>query len=69
LILQITANHHLQHDEQFSIADVPVSVNIVDLERELQLLLFISFAAEGAQARDEFLEVDVTAAVFVEDGD
>jgi hypothetical protein len=68
LIFQVAAHHHLQHDEQLPIADIPVSVNIVDFECELQLLLFVALTAEGAESRDEFLEVDVAASVFVEDG-
>lgn len=67
LVLQVAPHHHLQHDEQLSVADVAVAVDVVDLEREAQLLLFVAFAAEGAQPADEFLEVYAAAAVFVED--
>ena len=69
LVLQIAAHHHFEHDEQFPVADVPVSVDVVDFERKSQLLLLVALGAEGAQPGDELLEVDISAAVFVEDGD
>jgi hypothetical protein len=69
LILQIAPDHHLQHNEQLAIANVPVAINIVHLESEPQLLFLVAFAAESAESRHEFLEIDVAAAVFVEDGD
>lgn len=34
LVFEIAAHHHLQHDEQFTIRDIAVTINIVDLERE-----------------------------------
>ena len=46
LILQITSHHHLQNNEEFTIADVPIAVDVVYAERESQLLLFIAFATE-----------------------
>lgn len=46
LVLQIAPNHHLEDDEQLPIADVAVSVNVVDFEREPKLLLFIALGAE-----------------------
>ena len=68
LVLQVASDHHLQDDEQLAIADEAVAVNVVDLEGEAQLLLLVALAAEGAQARHELLEVDVSATVLVEDG-
>ena len=69
LILQIAPHHHLQHNEQLAIADVAVAVDVVHLERKPQLLLLVALAAEGAEAGHELLEIDVSAAVFVEDSD
>ncbi len=69
LIFQITPHHHLQHNEQFTIANVAVSVDIVDFEGEFELVFFVASGGKGAEAVDEFLEVDVAASVFVEDGD
>lgn len=68
LILQVASHHHLQHDEQFPVADVSIPIDVIDLEREAQLLLLIALGAECAEARHEFLEIDVASAVFVEDG-
>lgn len=69
LILEVAANHHLQHDEELAVADESISVNVVDLEGEAQLLLLVALTAEGAQPGDELLEVDVATSVFVEDRD
>jgi hypothetical protein len=69
LILQIASHHHLQHNEQLAIADVPIAIDIVHLERESQLLLLVALAAESAQAGHELLEINVSATVLVEDGD
>ena len=68
LVLQVAPDHHLQHDEELTVADVAVAVDVVDAEGKAQLLLLVALAAEGAQARDKLLEVDVAAAVLVEDG-
>ena len=32
--LKVTPNHHLQHQKQLSVRNVPVSVHIVNLERD-----------------------------------
>ena len=69
LVLQVAADHHLEHDEQLAVADEAVAVDVVDAERKAQLLLLVALAAEGREAGDELLEVDVAAAVLVEDGD
>ena len=69
LVLQIAPHHHLQHDKQLPVADVAIAVDVVDFESEAEFFLLVAFGAEGAEAGDEFLEVDVAAAVFVEDGD
>ena len=68
LVLQVAAHHHLQDNEQLAIADEPIAVNVVHLEREPQLLLLASLGAERAQSLNELLEVDVSTAVLVEDG-
>lgn len=40
-ILQIVANHHLQHDKQLAVGDKPIPVDIVHLERKPQLFFFV----------------------------
>lgn len=69
LVLQVASHHHLQHNKQLAVADVPIAIDIVDLECKAQLLFLVALAAEGAEAGHEFLEIDVAATVFVEDGD
>lgn len=68
-ILQVTPHHHLEHDEQFPVGDVTVPIDVVDFKSEKQLLFFVPFGTECRQAGYEFLEVDVSASVFVEDCD
>ena len=69
LVLQIAPDHHLEHDEQLAIANVAVAIDVVDLERKAQLVLLVALAAESAEPVDEFLEIDVSAAVLIEDRD
>lgn len=38
-IVQIATNHHFEHLEQFSVRNIPVIVNIIDLESESELFL------------------------------
>lgn len=68
LVLEIAADHHLQHDEELAIADVAVAVDVIYPECKPQLLLLVSLAAEGRQPRHEFLEVDIAASVLVKYG-
>lgn len=68
-ILQVAPHHHFQDNKEFSITYVSISINIIDLKGKPQFLLLVSFGAEGAEARDEFLKIDITTAVFVEYSD
>lgn len=69
LILQIAADHHLEDDKEFAVADVAIPIDIVDFKGKAQLLFLVSLGAESAEAGDELLEVDISTSVFVEDGD
>ena len=69
LVLQVAPHHHLQHNKQLAVTDVPVAINVVDTEGKPQLLFLVALAAKGGQSRDKLLEVDVATTVFVEDGD
>ena len=66
-ILEIATDHHLEDDEQFAVGDVAVAIDVVDFEGEAQFFFFVAFGREGREARDEFLEIDIAPAVFVED--
>lgn len=69
LVLQIAPDHHLEHDEELAVADVPIAVDVVHFKSEAQLLLLVALGAERAQPRHKLLEVDIAAAILVEDGD
>ena len=66
LIFQITAHHHLEYNEQLAIGYVAITINVVNFEREAQLLLLVAFATECAEPRNKLLKVDITSAVLVE---
>ena len=68
LVFQITPNHHLQHDEQFPIADVAVAINVVHLEGESQFLFLVTLRTESAEPRYKFLKVNISTSIFVEYG-
>jgi hypothetical protein len=67
LIFQVAAHHHLEYYEELSVANVAIPIDVVDAEGKPELLLLVPLAAECRQARHELLEVDVAAAIFVED--
>lgn len=68
LVLQVASNHHLEHDKELAVADVTVTVDVVDAEGKAQLLFLVAFAAKGREARDKLLEIDITTTILVEDG-
>ncbi|KAI6771944.1 hypothetical protein HG530_002902 [Fusarium avenaceum] len=68
LVLKVAANHHLEDNEKLSIADVTITVNVVDLEGELKLLFLVALATECRKACHELLEIDITTTILIEDG-
>lgn len=68
-ILQIASHHHFQHNEELPVANISVAIDVIDLKGESQFLFLVAFGTEGAETGDEFLEVDIAASVFIEDGD
>ena len=42
LVLQVTADHHLQDYEELAVADEAVTINIVDLEGKAKLFFLVS---------------------------
>ena len=38
-VRKVAPNHHLEHSEQFSVRNVTIIIDIVDLEGKLQFLL------------------------------
>ena len=68
-ILQIASHHHLQYNKKLPVADVSVAIDVIDLKSEPVFLFLVAFRAEGAKTGDKFLEVDIAAPVFIEDGD
>lgn len=67
-VRQVGANHHLQHCEQFSVRNVPVVVDVVDLERKLQFLLLVSACRQRVKSLHELKERYVAVFVLIEHG-
>ena len=68
-ILKIASHHHLQYNKQLPIANVSVTVDVIDLEGKSQFLFLVALGAEGAKTGDKFLKVDITTSVFIKNGD
>lgn len=64
---QVVAHHHLEHRKQLPVRDEPVLIDVVDLERKLELLFVIS-AVQGRDPLQELLERDFAIRVCVENG-
>ena len=64
-IVQVVADHHLEHLEQFTVGNVPVIVDVVDLEGEAQLLFLAGAGRQGVETLNELEERDVTVLVFI----
>ena len=69
LILQVVADHHLEHQKQLAVANQAVAVHIVHLEGEPELFFARALIGEGREAGDKLLKIDGSAAVLVKDGD
>ena len=52
-VLQIVADHHFEHLEQFTIGYITVAVHVVDLEGELEFGLFLALHTELRYAFDK----------------
>ena len=68
-VVQVAADHHLEHLEELAVRDEAIIVDVVDLERESEFVLLAGAGAERVETLDELEERDVTVVVAVEDGD
>ena len=51
---KIATNHHLQHPEEFTIRDVSIVVDVIDLESKSELLFMGGTSVEAVQALHKF---------------
>ena len=65
-VVQVVADHHLQHLEQLAVRDEAVVVDVVDLEGESQLLLVARARRQTVEALYEFKETNAAVVVAVE---
>ena len=65
-VVQVVANHHLQHLEELPVRDVPVIVDVVDLESKSQLLFIGGPGREGVEALHELKERNGAVLVLIE---
>ena len=68
-VVQVAADHHLEHLEELAVRDEAIVVDVVDLESESELVFLTGTGAERVEALDELQEGDVTVVVAVEHGD
>ena len=65
-VVQVVANHHLEHIEELTVRDEAVAVDVVNLESEPQLLLMRRARGQRVQALHEFEEADAAVVVSIE---
>ena len=68
-IVKIGTDHHFEDLEKFTIADVAVIVDIIDLESESKFLLLGRSSGKRVKTLDEFQEGNTAVLVFVENLD
>ena len=68
-VVQVIAHHHFKDLEELTVGDVPVVVDIVDLESESKLLLVGRSGGEGVKALDELEEGNGSILIFVKNSD
>ena len=68
-VVQVAADHHLEHLEELAVRDEAIVVDVVDLERKSELVFLTGTGAKRVEALDELQEGDVTVVVAVEHGD
>ena len=68
-VVQVAADHHLEHLEELAVRDEAIVVDVVDLERKSELVFLTGTGAKRVEALDELQEGDVTVVVAVKHGD
>ena len=65
-VVKVGADHHFEDLEEFTIADIVIIVNVVDLECKSELLLLSRPSGKRVKTLHELQEGDATVLVFVE---
>jgi hypothetical protein len=68
-VVEVAADHHLEHGEELAVGDEAVVVDVVDLEGEAELVLLRSACAQGVKTLHELQEGDVSILVLIKDCD
>jgi hypothetical protein len=53
-VIEVVSNHHLEHGEKLSVRDEAVSINVVNLKSESQLLLLARASRERVKPLHKF---------------
>ena len=64
-IVKVGAYHHFEDLEEFSIADIAIVVNVVDLESKSELLLLSRSSGKRVKTLNELQEGNATILVFI----
>ena len=68
-VVKVGADHHFEDLEEFTIADIVIIVNVVDLESKSELLLLSRPSGKRVKTLDELQEGDAAVLVFIENLD
>ena len=68
-VVQVSADHHLEHLEKFTIRNKSIIVNVVDLESETQFVLLRCACRQRVQTLNKFKERNVSIVVPIKDSD
>ena len=64
-IVKVGANHHFEDLEEFSIADIAIVVNVIDLESKSELLLLSRSSGKRVKTLNELQEGNAAILVFI----
>ena len=64
-IVKVGAYHHFEDLEEFSIADIAIVVNVVDLESKSELLLLSRSSGKRVKTLNKLQEGNATILVFI----
>jgi hypothetical protein len=66
-IIEIISNHHLKNHEEFSVGDVTIVVDVIDLESESEFLFLSGSSRKRIKTLHELKEGDASILVLVQD--
>ena len=53
IVLEVVANHHLEHNEKLAVRDVAIAIHVVHAEGKAKFFFVIAASAKDAQALEK----------------